>query len=181
MQYGFTQRWKDGAKTMREALERARALLEDVTPLNQDCGELCGRACCLPDEEGKGGVWLLPGEEEALKSATWARIIAGEVPILQCQGECDRRLRPFFCRLFPLVGIHRDGAWQVRFDRRARPLCPLTRGGPRALSPAFVLAARQAISLLGGDARYAPILKSWARIERRFSRRSILEAGYGAD
>lgn len=160
---------------------RARALMEDVTPLTQDCGRLCGHACCLPDEEGKGGVWLLPGEEETLESAPWARMIAGEIPVLHCQGQCDRRLRPFFCRLFPLVGIVRDGAWQVRFDRRARPLCPLTRGGPRAVSPAFLLAARQALSLLGNDGLYAPILLRWARIERCFSRKSILEAGHGAD
>ena len=46
-----------------EALLAARAVLEDVTPLKGDCGRVCGGACCEPDEDGKGGMLLFPGEE----------------------------------------------------------------------------------------------------------------------
>ena len=50
----------------RTTLEKARALLENVTPMNRDCGRICGAACCQPDEEGHGGVFLFPGEEELI-------------------------------------------------------------------------------------------------------------------
>ena len=50
-----------------EAVRAARELLEDITPLNQDCGRFCGGACCQCDEDGQGGMLLFP-EEEALYS-----------------------------------------------------------------------------------------------------------------
>ena len=47
---------------LSQALRKARALLEGETPLNRDCGGLCGAACCQPDEDGLGGMLLFPGE-----------------------------------------------------------------------------------------------------------------------
>ena len=38
---------------------RARALIGERTPLQSDCGKLCGAACCQPDEDGQGGICLL--------------------------------------------------------------------------------------------------------------------------
>lgn len=166
---------------MRESVRRARLLLEDAALLSYDCGELCAKACCLPDEEGKGGVWLLPGEEQALAGEDWARILPGDIPMLMCQGPCSRALRPFFCRLFPLMGVRRAGSWQVRMDRRARPLCPLARSGTRGLNPAFVEAAGQAVALVGEDPVCAPILMEWARLEKRFSPSALWEAAHGED
>ena len=52
----------------------ARRLVENVTPLRTDCGLNCGRACCAPDEDGQGGVYLFPGEEALLSGVSWARI-----------------------------------------------------------------------------------------------------------
>ena len=46
----------------KEILEHARALLLNLTPLRQDCGALCGGACCTPDEEDRSGMMLFPGE-----------------------------------------------------------------------------------------------------------------------
>ena len=48
-----------------ETLRRAKALLENETPLKTDCGALCGAACCRTDADGKGGVYLFPGEDAA--------------------------------------------------------------------------------------------------------------------
>lgn len=166
---------------MLSTLLQARLLLDEITPLKQDCGLLCGHACCLPDEDGQGGVWLLPGEETLLDGQPWAQIIPGERPLLMCKGACQRDLRPFFCRIFPLIGVRRGGKWDVRLDRRAWAVCPLMQSGMHALSPDFVSAARKAVSLLGEDPEYAPILKEWARIERSFAASDILEAFHGAD
>lgn len=170
-----------GMGAVMKSLRMARKLLEDVTPLARDCGQMCGCACCLPDEDGQGGVWLLPGEAETLQGAPWARILPGDTPLLMCEGQCERSLRPFLCRLFPLIGVRRQGAWQVRMDRRARSMCPLTRGGASALDPAFTQAARQAVGLLGADPVYAPLLRRWAQIEREAFSIDLLEAGHGAD
>ena len=45
-----------------EALLTARALTAEVTPLKTDCGRACGGLCCQPDETGRGGMLLFPGE-----------------------------------------------------------------------------------------------------------------------
>ena len=45
-----------------ETLRRAKALLENETPLKTDCGALCGAACCRTDADGKGGVAKMPLE-----------------------------------------------------------------------------------------------------------------------
>ena len=37
-----------------------------LTPLAGDCGALCGAACCQPDEDGQGGMFLFPGERALL-------------------------------------------------------------------------------------------------------------------
>ena len=47
-------------------------LLDRVSPIDGDCGKLCGCACCTPEgdetQEGLGdfvlGMYLLPGEEK---------------------------------------------------------------------------------------------------------------------
>ena len=67
---------------MKKQMEEARNLLESLTPLKDDCGRLCGAACCHPDEDGQGGVALFPGEEEYYKGADWARV-GGRHPVLR--------------------------------------------------------------------------------------------------
>ena len=53
-----------------DAILRARALIGPLTPMITDCGALCGAACCQPDEDGQGGVYLFPGEERNIKITT---------------------------------------------------------------------------------------------------------------
>ena len=45
-----------GRRRAVRALEAARAAMGDLTPLKQDCGRLCGAACCQPDETGLNGM-----------------------------------------------------------------------------------------------------------------------------
>lgn len=56
-----------------QILNRARELLLSLTPLNHDCGMLCGQACCAPDEEGQGGMMLFPGESALYRECVLGR------------------------------------------------------------------------------------------------------------
>lgn len=162
----------------RELLERARSLLEDVTPLHTDCGLLCGHACCLPDEDGQGGVFLLPGEREL--TGDWGEIIPSELlpgesaDMLICHGPCDRALRPLACRIFPLTPIlKKDGRWSVRMDRRAFAMCPLCPHGTSGLSGEFVRAVTQAIELIASDEEGRRFWDAWRKLEKQFADASL--------
>ena len=137
--------------TATEAVLRARALIENVTPLKSDCGRVCGAACCAPDEDGQGGMLLFPGEEalysvlpEGFSLKEDHSVLPG-MTLLTCSGQCDRTNRPLACRLFPLTPVLKeDGRIALRMDPRAFSCCPLAENGPRALDPAFIDAAREA-------------------------------------
>ena len=161
-----------------EILSRARALLNDVTPLTTDCGLLCNHACCLPDEDGQGGVYLFPGEKAM--TGDWGDIIPAEmmpgvtVDMLVCKGMCDRDLRPLACRFFPLTPIRlKSGAWSVRMDRRAFALCPLCPHGNAGLTPEFVAAAKAAIELIASDPDGEAFLNHWRALEKQFSQATL--------
>ena len=136
-----------------EALLEARRLLADTTPLAGDCGRACGGACCLPDEDGKGGMLLFPGEEALYDPLPdgFSVVPAPEMPgvlLLTCQGKCDRDLRPLSCRLFPLLPREKDGIVRPVRDRRGFIVCPLLPDGLSAFSPAFVAAVVRAGEIL---------------------------------
>ena len=156
----------------RARILEAYAAIGGATPMQTDCGKLCGAACCQPDADGQGGVALLPGEAEALSGIDWGAIGRDEsmdAPMLLCSGPCDRELRPFLCRVFPLCPvIGKDGNWTVRMDARARAVCPLAGSGLRALDPEFVRGAAKAARLLAEDPEGEAFLKRWASIEAEF-------------
>ena len=90
-----------------EQLLAARALLETVTPLRDDCGCFCNAACCQGDETD--GMVLLPGEAILYQNASWCRILSRSAcDILICNGTCPRRERPFEMCI-------RDRAYPIRF------------------------------------------------------------------
>lgn len=136
------------------ALLMARDILAQNTPLNRDCGQLCGHACC----QGPGGMVLYPGE-----AALYARLPKGfqitrddgflpAARLLTCQGFCDRDTRPLACRIFPLQFIiTQDGSGDVRLDPRAWQMCPLMSSGIEGLAPTFVAAAREGAAILAND------------------------------
>ena len=151
-------------------IRRAWAALGNLTPMAQDCGALCGAACCQPDADGQGGVHLVPGEGALLRDANWGRVVPSTLaPMLVCEGPCDRDRRPLGCRIFPLTPVRgRDGRWTVRMDARARAMCPLTRGGLRGLDPAFVRAARDALRAVAEDPEGDAFLERWAALEAEY-------------
>ena len=137
---------------MPDVLERARALLENETPLPGNCGRLCGARCCRPMEGENTGMLLFPGEEAyyaALPDYTIAHTPAGL--LLTCPGQCRREDRPLSCRLFPLLPLLREGGVRVGIDLRAKPVCPLARQGISGVRREFVEAVRACGRLLEHD------------------------------
>ena len=155
-----------------EILRRAYAAIGDLTPMKTDCGALCAAACCAADADGQGGVCLLAPERDALQNAAWARIDFEpmmDAPMLMCTNLCDRSLRPFLCRIFPLAPvIGKSGRWTVRMDARARAVCPLSHSGLNGLDPDFVRACAKAVRILAEDEQGEAFLARWAEIEEEF-------------
>ena len=157
------------------ALEEAKRLLEQVTPLRTDCGRVCGGACCRSLAGEETGMLLFPGEEAAYTSLpgwTLRDTPAGTLAI--CPGTCDRALRPLACRLFPLLPLLRADGVHVAMDARARAVCPLARQGLSVLDGEFVAAVRQAGEALAADAPQVAMLRrltegqdEWAALRRR--------------
>ena len=151
---------------------RAYATLGEHTPMCGDCGALCGAACCGVDEDGQGGVCLMPPEAEALQGISWGEIHHDahmNAPMLMCTAMCERSLRPFLCRIFPLCPvIGKSGKWTVRMDARARAVCPLSGGGLNGLDPEFVRACAKAVRILAEDEQGEAFFARWAEIEAEF-------------
>lgn len=135
-----------------DVLARARAILEDVTPLKTDCGMLCQGLCCRPMEGEMTGMLLFPGEEKYYEGREGYRMTETEQgTLLLCSGWCERADRPLSCRLMPLIPLIREDAVRVATDFRAKTVCPLARQGKDALDPDFVSAVRQVGRILAED------------------------------
>lgn len=140
-------------------------LLDRVSPVDYDCGALCGAACCTcegdsPDEDGLDyelGIYLLPGEEKVFTMdedwLKWSREEAldydfpdswfGDVYFVRCKTPpvCPRKQRPLQCRFFPLEP-HFDENGTLRLILCTSDLpykCPLIEKR-MALKPEFVQA-----------------------------------------
>lgn len=121
-------------------------LLDKVSPINGDCGLLCGSICCTCEEqedEPSLGIYLLPGEEKLFSGKedwlSWDWEYAedyefpeswhGKVYFLQCKNApfCDRTMRPLQCRIFPLTPhLDTDGNLYMIYQSGQLPYdCPL--------------------------------------------------------
>lgn len=115
---------RDGTK-MRNKYEslykKARAIMEDKTPLKKDCGLLCGKACCKGDKET--GMLLFPYEETSLDI-----VEKDGVRLCVCNGSCNRNERPLSCMIFPFFPyITEEGRVKVIPDIRGAEICPVVR------------------------------------------------------
>ena len=112
-----------------------------ITPLKGDCGDLCGKVCCLPREDTDLGVYLFPGEEAMFSGQEdWLRWeqrrpaqdnfpASWQAPLyfITCLKPCPRANRPLNCRFFPLAP-HILGDRTLLLIHETMPLtytCPL--------------------------------------------------------
>lgn len=158
-------------------LAQARALLETVTPLRADCGELCGKACCASLQGETTGMLLFPGEEALYADKPGWRVL--EHRLVVCPGRCLREERPLSCRLFPLLPLLRESGVRVAMDARARAVCPLYAQGVHALSEDLIEAMRHAGQLLAEDSETRDFLMRLTREqdELRALQRQFREGG----
>ncbi len=165
---------------MKTNIQKALALLENVTPLRVDCGKLCGGRCCHADENAEG-MRLFPDEPAP------AGLRVSDLPdggrLAVCSGTCDRRFRPLACRIFPLFPhLGADGRVRAVWDVRALRVCPLVQGR-YCPDRAFVRAVRKAGRLLAATPegrqflqeqaaeldRLGAIVPHWQPLPRRHS------------
>jgi len=125
-------------------------ILGRLTPIPADCGELCNAKCCHGGEED--GMLILPGEDVILRISPGIRLrkTPEGVRYATCPGRCYRPLRPFFCRIYPLVPVLENGKIKVTEDPRAAYHCPLL-SEPELMSKDFRKAVCRAGHILARD------------------------------
>lgn len=150
----------------KNTYEKLYRMLDQVTPLDYDCGILCNRVCC---QGGKDvGMYLFPGEEQQFSGTedwlNWQRHKVkfydfppswqGTVNFLICTGECPRAQRPLQCRFYPLAPhLLMDRSLLIIYDPIKVPYqCPLI-ANKMQLSPHFISAVYQAWRILLQDER----------------------------
>ena len=160
-----------------QAVLQARQLLEQLTPLRRDCGRICGAACCQADEDGQGGMLLLPLEDRLYDSLpSGMRIqrddaILPEMKLLVCDGTCDRTERPYACRVFPLTPVleSQDGKERLRVivDPRAYAVCPLCECGVNGMDTGFARAVLESARILCRHEKYREYFRALGRYFNR--------------
>lgn len=128
------------AKQMKESIEKIYEILDEVSPLDYDCGKLCGEICCVYDEE-ELALYLMPGEELMYENTdsfdlyyipsneidyphTWT----DDVFMVECTNppHCDRSIRPIQCRTFPLIPHISNSKLHLILDENEFPYtCPI--------------------------------------------------------
>ncbi len=156
---------------MPDAIERARQALEEITPLETDCGQVCGGRCCHATADSIG-MLLFPGEEAFLEGTDFRIHPAEGGALLTCSGRCDRARRPLACRMFPLFPmVEENGRIRAVYDPRGWRLCPLIRQCAHVpLRRDFVRAVRRAGRMLMEDPACAAFLRQQSEEIRQLDR-----------
>ncbi|MEG0291213.1 MAG: hypothetical protein RR495_00790 [Anaerovoracaceae bacterium] len=140
-------------------------LLDRVSPLDINCGTLCGAACCTDDgdESYKDagdfelGIYLLPGEEKLFNmKEDWLKWTVedaedydfplswhGNIYFVRCTEppNCPRKQRPLQCRFYPLTPDldEYDNLTLIRSTAQTPYTCPLISDNME-LNPRFIKA-----------------------------------------
>lgn len=134
------------ADEMKQTIKKIYERLDKVTPVDFDCGKLCGEVCCVFDSEeypnDELALFLLPGEELMYEDSPdfdlyyidareleFPHSWKGDVCLVKCRNppRCDRSIRPIQCRTFPLVPhITKKGEFHLVLDDSEFPYkCPI--------------------------------------------------------
>lgn len=165
--------------TRKRTFRAIYRLLDRVSPVPFDCGEICGAACCVAaygDDEL--GIFLLPGEEKLHDRhsdwLTWNTLSTdeyefppswhGKVDFVRCKTppHCPRELRPIQCRTFPLAPhIGDDGELIMIYNDTELPYCCPMIEDEIELDPRFVKATHTAWKHLIRD----PLIRELVEME----------------
>ena len=133
------------ADEMKKTIEKFYQMLDEVSPVDFDCGTLCGAACCGTDENdyenSQLGLYLMPGEELMYENSDEFELYCidsddedyfqDELYLVACKNppHCNRKIRPIQCRTFPLIPhISEDGNFHLILDENEFPYeCPIIR------------------------------------------------------
>lgn len=134
-------------------INKVYELLERVTPLKYDCGKICSGKCCKGDS--KDGMLLFPGEEKLFMEKEGFTVYFDDrygYHAVICNGECDRKIRPLACRIFPYFIYIKDqnAIPSVAPDIRAAEFCPLINKGYK-VDKKFLRALRISAAVLSTD------------------------------
>lgn len=159
-------------------------LLDRVSPVDYDCGELCSAACCTCADicgDDEMGIYLYPGEDkihdrkddwlnwtvENAEDFEFPDSWRGKIYFVKCKTPpvCPRKKRPFQCRTFPLTPhLYEDGTLELIYNDEALPyLCPLIED-EIPLNDDFVKATYTVWSHLIRDKRIRDLVEMDSRI-----------------
>lgn len=162
-----------------DTIKQIYEMLDDVTPVDFDCGCLCNEICCTYDDEDYKNedlvLELLPFEEQMYSEGDWYEIqpqIAeefyypdswdGNPFFLKCKTppKCDRKLRPIQCRTYPLTPhINEKGELHLIYDKLDYPYtCPLMEE-EIPLNPEFIKKTFEAWKILTQDKSVFDLVK----------------------
>lgn len=130
---------------IKKSIEKIYKTLDEVSPLDYDCGKLCNEICCTYDDEdkdGKVGLYLIPGEELMYANSEEFELYTlnpdeidyphswkNKIYLVNCINppRCNRKIRPIQCRTFPLIPhISKDGSFHMIIDPDDIPYkCPI--------------------------------------------------------
>ena len=132
------------AEEMKKSIRKIYDRLDEVSPVDFDCGKLCGEVCCKDLQEGEGDLvlYLLPGEELMYEDSDEFELYyidsseikyphswKGQIYLVKCVNppKCDRSIRPIQCRTFPLIPhLNKKGEFHLIFDESECPYkCPI--------------------------------------------------------
>lgn len=104
------------------------SILNNVTPLEFDCGKICNGKCCKGDE--KTGMLVFTGEEKLLDSDISVAHNEDGTAVAVCDGSCNRNYRPLSCRIYPLFPLIKNENGREHIDVIVDPRadCPLCTG-----------------------------------------------------
>ena len=145
----------DNFSDVKYTIRKAWQILENAAPFDSDCGKACDSRCCKGDEHI--GMLLLPEEDELLTDLGCDFLTFGKTEdddtYAVCSGECERALRPFACRIYPLFAlpfIDDNGdviSIKIIKDPRAESVCPIAAADLK-VNRQFEKAVRRAVRML---------------------------------
>lgn len=150
-------------------IKKAYELLERVTPVSYDCGNICEKKCCRGSSHD--GMLLLPGEDELFCDKDGFSVYYDDrysCFAVSCKGECNRDLRPFACRIFPYFIYMNEDKATVAPDIRAISFCPLLDKGNK-IDKKYLRSLRICAALLSSDEEFRKYLTELTAILTDFN------------